>query len=255
MALSDIFSTSFFLTIGIVLILVGVAGMYFSQLILQQNQKISGMVDLISTMAQEMDFIRSRIQFGGVVPNNNNNIHTISMNHGLEKSEEGLIEVSDDEDEDDEDDEDEDDEDEDEDDEEDEEDDEASLEENDEDYLNKTIIISSLNLDNTNEDKSENIKIINLGGSCEGEEGEDIDDSSSSSSDDEPEQVSDFSIMDNLSILKSIDVDDFKPDNSTVDYKKLSMDKLKALVLEKKLSENASKLKKHELIKLLEESK
>ena len=99
MALSDIFSTSFFLTIGIVLILIGVAGMYFSQLILQQNQKISGMVDLISTMAQEMDFIRSRIQFGGVVPNNNNNnnnnIHTISMNPGLEKREEGLIEVSD----------------------------------------------------------------------------------------------------------------------------------------------------------------
>ena len=82
MALSDIFSTSFFLTIGIVLILIGVAGMYFSQLILQQNQKISGMVDLISTMAQEMDFIRSRIQFGGVATNNNNNIHNLKGDHG-----------------------------------------------------------------------------------------------------------------------------------------------------------------------------
>jgi hypothetical protein len=128
--------------------------------------------------------------------------------------------------------------------------------ENDEDYLNKSIIISSLNLDSS-EEKTENIKIINLGGSCEEEDGEDIDDSSSSSSsDDEAQHVEDFSLIDNLSILKSIDVDDFKPDNSTtVDYKKLSMDKLKALVLEKKLSENASKLKKHELIKLLEESK
>ena len=239
MALSDIFSTSFFLTIGIVLILIGVAGMYFSQLILQQNQKISGMVDLISTMAQEMDFIRSRIQFGGVV--SHNNTHIVSMNPGLEKREEGLIEVSDDEDED-----------EDDDDEEDDEEDDESLEE---DYHNKSIIISSLNLENTNEDNSENIKVINLGGSCEEEEGEDIEDdaSSSSSSDDEVEAIKEFSIMDDLSILKSIEVDDFKTDNSAIDYKKLSMDKLKALVLEKKLSENASKLKKQDLIKLLEE--
>ena len=233
MALTDIFSTSFFLTIGIVLILIGVAGMYFSQLILQQNQKISGMVDLISTMAQEMDFIRSRIQFGGVV--SHNNTHIVSMNPGLEKREEGLIEVSDDEDDEDED-----------------EDENESLEE---DYHNKSIIISSLNLENTNEDNSENIKVINLGGSCEEEEGEDIEDdaSSSSSSDDEVEAIKEFSIMDDLSILKSIEVDDFKTDNSAIDYKKLSMDKLKALVLEKKLSENASKLKKQDLIKLLEE--
>ena len=56
-----------------------------------------------------------------------------------------------------------------------------------------------------------NIKIINLGGNCDGEdevEGyADDSSSSSSSSDDEPEQVQEFSIMDNLSILKSIDVD------------------------------------------------
>ena len=46
--------------------------------------------------------------------------------------------------------------------------------------------------------------------------------------------------------------DDFDHAAKTNDYKKMSITKLKALVSEKGLSENISKLKKNELIQLLE---
>ncbi len=263
MALSDIFSGSFFLIIGIVLILVGAAGMYFSQLIIQQNQKMNGMVDLITTMAQEMDFIRSRIQVGGVqnaVGVSNKNIHTVSMVPSLEKIDEGLIEVSDDdEEEDDEDDDDDDDEDEDDDDDEDEEEDDED--EDEEENEKKTISISLLNVENS-EEATENIKVINLGEStntveCEihGELEEIIDDEeeddSSSSSDEE--SVLQSGAMD-LTMLKTIDIQLDNKSELNIDYKKLSIDKLKSLVLERKLVENANKLKKPELLKLLEEN-
>ena len=252
MALSDIFSGSFFLIIGIVLILVGAAGMYFSQLIIQQNQKMNGMVDLITTMAQEMDFIRSRIQFGGVqnaVGVSNKNIHTVSMVPSLEKIDEGLIEVSDD----DEEEEDEDDEDED-DDEDDDEDEDEDDEEDVEDEKN-TIIISSLNLESS-EEANENIKVINLGESTNTVETEihseleEMDDSSSSS---DEESVLENGAMD-LTMLKMIDIQLDNKNDMNIDYKKLSIDKLKSLVLERKLVENANKLKKPELLKLLEEN-
>jgi hypothetical protein len=252
MALSDIFSGSFFLIIGIVLILVGAAGMYFSQLIIQQNQKMNGMVDLITTMAQEMDFIRSRIQVGGIQNTGgvtNKNIHTVSMIPSLEKIDEGLIEVSDDdeeEDDDEEDDEEEDDE---------EEDDEEEDEEEDVEDEKNTIIISSLNLESS-EEANENIKVINLGESTNTVETEihseleEMDDSSSSS---DEESVLENGAMD-LTMLKMIDIQLDNKNDMNIDYKKLSIDKLKSLVLERKLVENANKLKKPELLKLLEEN-
>lgn len=259
MALSDIFSGSFFLIIGIVLILVGAAGMYFSQLIIQQNQKMNGMVDLITTMAQEMDFIRSRIQVGGVqnaVGVSNKNIHTVSMVPSLEKIDEGLIEVSDDDEDDDDEDEEEDEDDDDDEDEEDEDEDDEEDEENEK----KTISISSLNLENS-EEATENIKVINLGESTNTVETEihgeleeiidDEEDDSSSSSDEE--SVLQNGAMD-LTMLKTIDIQLDNKSELNIDYKKLSIDKLKSLVLERKLVENANKLKKPELLKLLEEN-
>lgn len=263
MALSDIFSGSFFLIIGIVLILVGAAGMYFSQLIIQQNQKMNGMVDLITTMAQEMDFIRSRIQVGGVqnaVGVSNKNIHTVSMVPSLEKIDEGLIEVSDDDEEEDDDEEDEDDDEDEEEDEDEDEDDEEDEDEDEEENEKKTISISLLNVENS-EEATENIKVINLGDSnntveteIHGELEEIIDDEeddSSSSSDEE--SVLQSGAMD-LTMLKTIDIQLDNKSELNIDYKKLSIDKLKSLVLERKLVENANKLKKPELLKLLEEN-
>jgi hypothetical protein len=121
----------------------------------------------------------------------------------------------------------------------------------------KTISISSLNLENS-EEVSENIKVINLGESTntveteiQGELEEIMDDSSSSSSDEE--SVLENAAMD-LTMLKTIDIQLDNKSDMNIDYKKLSIDKLKSLVLERKLVENANKLKKPELVKLLEEN-
>jgi hypothetical protein len=126
MAITDIFNTSFFILLGICFIVIGVVGYYLSQIILQQNQKISGMVDLISTMAQEMEFIRAKTQhitFGAPqFFTGGSGVGGVTVQQKEEKQNH-LIAVSDDEDDDDDDAEDEDDEDDDDDDDDDEDDD------------------------------------------------------------------------------------------------------------------------------------
>jgi hypothetical protein len=53
--------------------------------------------------------------------------------------------------------------------------------------------------------------------------------------------------------LKSINISNLEESkNNEVDYKKMSLTKLKTIVSKKGLSKDSSKLKKHELIKLLE---
>jgi hypothetical protein len=59
-------------------------------------------------------------------------------------------------------------------------------------------------------------------------------------------------LEDNLKIdLKKISINLEEPHNLTMDYKKLSLTKLRSVVSEKSLSNDASKLKKNELLKLL----
>jgi len=111
MAITDIFNTSFFILLGICFIVIGLVGYYFSQIILQQNKKISGMVDLISTMAQEMEFIRSKtlqMNANTIVPQFFTGGSSVAgISSGVEKEiKNNLIPVSDDEDDDDEDDDD-----------------------------------------------------------------------------------------------------------------------------------------------------
>jgi hypothetical protein len=108
MGLADILSTPFLISLGITFLLVGILGIFLSQKIMDQNHKISSMLGLVTTMAEELNFIRSRFQM-------NNNLVQSSVSGGQHvvnqvPKEDPLIEVSDDEEEDD-DDEDDDDED------------------------------------------------------------------------------------------------------------------------------------------------
>ena len=59
-------------------------------------------------------------------------------------------------------------------------------------------------------------------------------------------------ISNNVSDLKSIHANLEETNTDHSDYKKLSLPKLRSIVTEKGLAQDASKLKKNELIKLLE---
>lgn len=271
-SLSPILSIPFLLSLGISLILIGFVGVFFYQKITEQNHKISSMVDLISTMAEELNYIRSSVQSSGAVntalPNNPIVQQLPQLNHQPVKSQ-GLINVSDDEN--------------DTDTEEDEDDDESEDESDDDDDDE----VSYESVSDEEDEEEENVRVINISDSLlhsieesgdveeipsenndndamdNSEEDDDLEDEQSSvSSQEEPqievvkldevmkepqefEQVLDI----DATLLKSIQMT--FPTSENIDYKKLSLNKLRQIVSEKNLSTDLSKLKKPELLKLL----
>ena len=61
MVLSEICSSSFLFSVAIIIILVGGLFAYFNHRFSIQNHKISSMMGLVTTMAEEMQYFRSRI--------------------------------------------------------------------------------------------------------------------------------------------------------------------------------------------------
>jgi hypothetical protein len=101
MVLSEILSTSFLFSIAIVIILVGGLFAYFNHRFSAQNHKISSMMGLVSTMAEEMQYFRSKLsgsreQESCCKMPNADLIHIVPQFMGGSK--EDLIEVSDEED-------------------------------------------------------------------------------------------------------------------------------------------------------------
>ena len=265
MGLTDIFSTSTLICLGIMLLLVGAASMFFMQKMNDQNHKISSMLGLVSTMAEELNFVRSRMQIlsSGVLSSQSGGSREATYSNP-QNSDNPLIPVSDDDDEDEDDEDDDDDEDEEDDDEDDE--DDTEDEEDDED-----------------EEDKQNIKTINMGETldvnihCEAlAEDEDNEDnegegtSSNSELEDELESLSEENLdevendteltanesitLTNADFIKSIDIsslEESKNDNESFDYKKMSLNKLRSIVIEKGLASDSSKLKKNELLKML----
>jgi hypothetical protein len=281
MAITDIFSTSLLISLAICLLLVGSVFMYFNQKIADQNHKITSMFDLVSTMAEEVNSVKYHVQMvagrvgipmGMNLPQQTQQVQQTQppvMNGGISqyKPNDNLITISEDEDSDDEDDdsdneddsedEDDDDDEDDEDDEDDGEDDDSeedddeedneSSEDNDkqdikidededldiEDFDNlnfESVADLSPTEDSTlNESDIKNLKKININVSSNDNENEE-------EIEIESEDVSDINI-------KNVEV---------LDYKKLSLNKLRSIVTEKGVVTDASKLKKHELLKLLE---
>ena len=95
MALSDIFTVPFLVSLGITLLLVGLLGMFFVQRLQEQNHKMASMLGLVSTMAEELNFIRGRMQMMAYIPQTGG--IPVSHEHTLsQKSEsDNLIPVSD----------------------------------------------------------------------------------------------------------------------------------------------------------------
>jgi hypothetical protein len=265
MGLTDVFSISTLISLGIMILLLGVATMFFMQKINDQNHKIGSMLGLVSTMAEELNFVRSRVQILSAGVFSQGGGSTIQMSSS-QLTHDSLIPVSDDEEDNEEDDadEDDDDDDEDEDEEDDEDEDDDEEEEDDEDISGEG-------------EEKQNIKTINMGETldmnfqCEAlvEEEEEAA-SSNSELEDDLESVNDENFISgsdeldnnetltltNTDFIKAIDISNLEEyhkesESDTCDYKKMSLNKLRSVVVEKGLASDSSKLKKNELLKLL----
>ena len=208
------FNLSFLIGITGTIFLVSALFAYINYRFTEQDHKMSSMLGLISTMAQELDFFRNKYSKGGNLPN--------IIPTGLKETIDELIEVSDEEDED------EDEEDDEEDDDEDEEEDEDSVTDD------KTVKICNIHLGDefSNIDVSQDIDLDNKIKTVFLE--------------DDLESIEE----DKLQFLKSIHITDLETES--VDYKKLPIHKLRSLVVEKGLCVDSSKMKKNEILKLIE---
>lgn len=223
---------------------------YFENKAREQNHKISSMLSLVSSLTEEVHSIRRHIMQGGSVIKQN------TVHYENNTNDEDLVSVSDDDENDDEqDDYDEDDDEQDEDDnEEDDDDDEQDDDEDKFDIMEEIgqnvieigdnvkilTLLQPIELVSDGEDESDNEEFdVDELGSSDDEEGEDQTNNLSV----DKSETHDVKIFD----LKSIHLEE----PPIVDYKKLSVGKLKTVVAEKGLAQETSKMKKHELLKLL----
>jgi len=255
MAISDLISTSFLFSISIIIILIGGIFAYMNYRFSEQNHKLTSMLGLVSTLAEEIRTIKALSTLDEERKEEKNEIHIFDTNMMSAGPDLNLIEVSDDED----DSESEDDseesesgsesEDEGSEDEESDSDDlildssdinvleemETTIADDiDEDITND---INDINDNDNNDTNNDNIKSIHLA--------EPINLEPSDSIIFEPINTNDLKTI----TISDIDMDlDAKPD-----FKKMSLNKLREVVVERNLVPDASKLKKVELLKLLGE--
>jgi hypothetical protein len=246
MVFTNLFSSSFLLSIAIFILIGGIILAYVSYKLSEQDHKLNSMIGLISTMAEELHFFRSKLNN---LPKNNinefNNTDKIIQLSNFEDNND-LIDVSDndEEDEDEDENEEEEDDEEDEDDEDDEENDEEE-DDNDNDDNDDVLDVINLSLENENLDNDEIedlgtnelklTKTIHLENPLVEQEIMNLND--------KHEEL----LGDDLTFLKNISEDD----DSKTDYKKMSVNKLRDIVVTKGLSQDSSRLKKNELLKLL----
>jgi hypothetical protein len=243
MTLTELLNPSFFLFLGILLLAISFLIFYFENKMRDQNHKINSMFSLVSSITEELNNVNMRMHYvmsgGQSIPVSDPTIHKVTVNQSNNMDK---IDVSDDDDSEGEDSEgedsegDEDDEDEEGEDDEDDEDDEEEEGEGDDEktyYQGEESSLPDLEeFDDLEEDK----KIL-------------------------VEELQSYSLeKEEISLsndLKSIHISFDQPTTNKVDYKKLSVNQLRALVVEKGLvsSEEVNKLKKGDLYKLLGEPK
>jgi hypothetical protein len=265
-SLADLFSPTFLMFLGILVLVVALMIVYFESKMRDQNHKIASMLSLVSTLAEDMNGVKMGLnqlavtRMGGSFPQN--------FEQPLENSrvpynqETKLIEVSDGEDDDEEDDDiDEEDDDIDEEDDIDEDDDDDYDDDDDESNHEVKVLKIDMNSQNQYENSlsGNDLELDDLH-----EELDELDDElsevqslsskSSKLSDKLEETIYGKTIQEPLNIsadLKTISINLEDPHPDSLDYKKLSLPKLRSIVSEKGLAPDASKLKKNELLKLL----
>lgn len=254
MSLSDIFTPSVVISLAISLLLIGLFGLYVSNKMNEQNHKLNSMFDLVSTLANELQMVRSQqpvsmgsasIGGGGAGVRVYEKPEVANTNHLV-----NMIDVSDDS--------------------------ESSCDESDGETDEDAE--SGDDSDNDGSDDDDEGE-----GNTEEESGSDgKDEESDGDSDDEHDERSDKAIVvseslddalfEELANLDDIVLEETKVErvktpettptqtntnnvknlNVVFDYKKASLGKLREIVEQKGLSSDTSKLKKQELLKLLE---
>jgi hypothetical protein len=257
MALTDLFNPSFFMFLGILVLAVALLVVYFESKFREQNHKIASMLSLVSSLAEEVNGTKMIIHQLTANPQMHQQAPFFYQNKepALEskiiKNNDSLISVSDDES-----------------DSESEYDSDAESEESideesaesgsdsdsdSQEEQNNTIKIFKLNISGNDEQSQLDEDAASLEEIDEDDDLEEFDDNSSttSGSDKEPE-LNDDKTRNNFMDLKSINItlEETKTEQS-IDYRKMSLPKLRSAVAEKGLSTDSSKLKKNELLKLL----
>ncbi len=274
-SLTDLFNPTFLMFLGILVLVVALLVVYFETKFRDQNHKISSMLSLVSSLAEEVNGTKMIIhqltmsqnqqiqqntpffyQNEGPILEETKQTKQIKQNNDLiavsddDSDSDAGSEASFDEDSDDEDSHDEDSDDEDSHDSVLDDDDSVSSEDN------ADVKVFKLNINKSDEASLDNLNDIddldNLDDLDEIDEIDDLDDTSSASSESVKEDKKAKESMDNFMDLKSINItlEETKPEQS-VDYKKMALPKLRSVVTEKGLSSDSSKLKKNELLKLL----
>jgi hypothetical protein len=250
-SLVDIFNPSFFVFLGILVLVAALLVVYFESKMREQNHKMTSMLALITCVTDEMNVIKIHLNnqsnnqsiIGGTQNNpsslETNDVHIIKTK---------LIDVSDDS--------------------ESESgsndsesnDSESDSESNSEDIKeiieigeeHNDIKVLKLNISNIN-DIDENNLNDNIDDLCVENNDDDSISISSSSSDDEIEEKTNDEIDISSLNLKSINISNLEEvkNSDVVDYKKFTLSRLRSIVVEKELVIDSSKLKKNELLKLL----
>lgn len=293
-SLIDIFNPSFFMFLGILVLVVALMVVYFESKMREQNHKMSSMLNLVTFMAEEMNVIKNNLH-----PFNHSQAQE-SHSHGLEEVISGggmaavkyieankLISVSDDEDEDINDDESDSGSDTNSDSEPDNGSDSDSDSENEVIEISELSDIKVLKLNTSNDIQPNNLNTlgqINLetddfNDIDDLDDVDDLDDNSISTNNDNKtnknnDNIKSIILVENIlpntdkninqSInigseslsdlnLKSIHISNLEEPKISehVDYKKLSINKLRSVAIEKGLVDELTKLKKGELLKLL----
>ena len=248
MALTDLCSSSFLIGLAAILLIGSLIMTYVSYRMSEQDHKISSMLGLISTMAQELEFFRNKLANSNGMPGGG----AMSNIPFLDTIQHKLINVSDD-------------------------DLEESESDSDSDSDSGSESDSKPELGFETAGHTNDVKILNINLSSESsfidishelqidhnidiekEEEEDDDDDDDddeeeaevpSSSDDEI-KITEVYIGASSNVIplsKTVQVDN-------IDYKKLNVQQLRTIVLQKGLSEEPNKLKKTELLKILSSS-
>ena len=271
--MTDLFNPTFFMFLGILILVVALVVVYFESKSREQNHKIASMLSLVSTLAEDMNGVKMGLHHLSVNRVGGNNLPRFPQQAqpSLEESnmqlfqnkDDNLIPVSDDEsmsdsigdDSDEESD-----------------DDDSDEEESDDDNNHTNIKILTLNMPTPSiegDDFEEIDDMEDLGGIDE-----DITETNSQSS--MGSRASPKNVLEMLSTraaenstsveeldashinisatdLKTININLDEIHTDSVDYKKLPLPKLRSIVTDKGLVDDASKLKKQELLKLLED--
>jgi hypothetical protein len=275
--MTDLFNPTFFMFLGILILVVALVVVYFESKSREQNHKIASMLSLVSTLAEDMNGVKMGLHHLSVNRVGGNNLPRFPQQAqpSLEESnmqlfqnkDDNLIPVSDDEsmsdsigDDSDEESDDE------------ESEDDSDEEESDDDNNHTNIKILTLNMPTPSvegDDFEEIDDMEDLGGIDE-----DITETNSQSS--MGSRASPKNVLEMLSTraaenstsveeldashinisatdLKTININLDEIHADSVDYKKLPLPKLRSIVTDKGLVDDASKLKKQELLKLLED--